>query len=48
MTLIVNAARDAINELKRLAVTDHRSPWHGASADDLRYKRGILQARAGR
>jgi xanthine dehydrogenase YagR molybdenum-binding subunit len=40
--LVVNAARDAIDELKRLAVTDDRSPWHGASADDLRYERGIL------
>ncbi|MFE7938526.1 xanthine dehydrogenase family protein molybdopterin-binding subunit [Streptomyces griseoincarnatus] len=40
--LIVRAARDAINELKRLAVTDDRSPWRGASADDLRYERGVL------
>lgn len=40
--LVVNAARDAIDELKRLAVTDDGSPWHGASADDLRYERGIL------
>ncbi|NJQ03155.1 xanthine dehydrogenase family protein molybdopterin-binding subunit [Streptomyces zingiberis] len=40
--LVVNAARDAIGELKRLAVTDDRSPWHGASAGDLRYERGIL------
>ena len=40
--LVVNAGRDAIDELKRLAVTDDRSPWHGASTDDLRYERGIL------
>ncbi|MEV0894058.1 xanthine dehydrogenase family protein molybdopterin-binding subunit [Promicromonospora sp. NPDC050262] len=40
--LIVNAARDAITELKRLAVTDARSPWHGADVEDLRYERGIL------
>ncbi|MFI9485385.1 xanthine dehydrogenase family protein molybdopterin-binding subunit [Promicromonospora sp. NPDC052451] len=40
--LVVNAARDAITELKRLAVTDEASPWHGASPDDLRYERGIV------
>ncbi|MFI6427890.1 xanthine dehydrogenase family protein molybdopterin-binding subunit [Promicromonospora sp. NPDC050880] len=40
--LVVNAARDAITELKRLAVTDEASPWYGASADDLRYERGIV------
>ncbi|MGW2256380.1 xanthine dehydrogenase family protein molybdopterin-binding subunit [Streptomyces sp. NPDC001780] len=44
--LIVNAARDAIKELKRLAVTDDRSPWHGASADDLHYERGILHGQS--
>ncbi|MGI5191648.1 xanthine dehydrogenase family protein molybdopterin-binding subunit [Promicromonospora sp. CA-289599] len=40
--LVVDAARDAIDELKRLAVTDDGSPWHGASVDDLHYERGIL------
>ncbi|MFD7024440.1 xanthine dehydrogenase family protein molybdopterin-binding subunit [Promicromonospora sukumoe] len=40
--LIVNAARDAITELKRLAVSDARSPWHGSDVEDLRYERGIL------
>ncbi|MFH9044860.1 xanthine dehydrogenase family protein molybdopterin-binding subunit [Streptomyces sp. NPDC017966] len=39
---IVNAARDAINELKRVAVTDDGSPWLGADVEDLRYERGIL------
>ena len=41
--VIVNAARDAIAALKQLAVTDPRSPWHGASVDDLRYRDGRLR-----
>jgi xanthine dehydrogenase YagR molybdenum-binding subunit len=42
--LIVAAARDTIAELKRRAVTDTRSPWHGANAEDLRYEHGRLHA----
>ncbi|GAA0991446.1 xanthine dehydrogenase family protein molybdopterin-binding subunit [Acrocarpospora macrocephala] len=42
--LIVGAAREAIAALKQLAVTDPRSPWHGANAEDLRYEEGRLRA----
>ncbi|TDC65742.1 xanthine dehydrogenase family protein molybdopterin-binding subunit [Streptomyces hainanensis] len=42
--LIVGAARDTIAELKRRAVTDSGSPWHGTNAEDLRYERGSLHA----
>jgi xanthine dehydrogenase YagR molybdenum-binding subunit len=40
--LVVDAARNVIAELKRLAVTENGSPWQGADASDLRYERGIL------
>ncbi|WP_275006203.1 xanthine dehydrogenase family protein molybdopterin-binding subunit [Promicromonospora iranensis] len=40
--LVVDAARNVIAELKRLAVTRDGSPWQGAAAEDLRYERGIL------
>ncbi|MFF5114065.1 xanthine dehydrogenase family protein molybdopterin-binding subunit [Streptosporangium sp. NPDC000509] len=43
--LIVDAARDTIAALKQLAVTDPRSPWHGANAEDLRYEDGRLHSR---
>lgn len=40
--MVVDAARNVIAELKRVAVTAERSPWHGAAVEDLRYERGIL------
>ncbi|GAA2077288.1 xanthine dehydrogenase family protein molybdopterin-binding subunit [Actinomadura alba] len=40
--LVIGAARNAIAELKRLAVTSPDSPWHGANAEDLRYEDGSL------
>ena len=40
--LVVDAARNVITELKRVAVTENGSPWQGADASDLRYERGIL------
>jgi xanthine dehydrogenase YagR molybdenum-binding subunit len=40
--LVVDAARNVIAELKRVAVTASGSPWQGATAEDLRYERGIL------
>jgi xanthine dehydrogenase YagR molybdenum-binding subunit len=40
--LVVDAARNTIAELKRVAVTANGSPWQGAAAEDLRYERGIL------
>ncbi|WP_434444356.1 xanthine dehydrogenase family protein molybdopterin-binding subunit [Lentzea sp. E54] len=42
--LVVAAARDTIAALKQLAVTDPRSPWHGAKTEDLRYENGHLHA----
>jgi xanthine dehydrogenase YagR molybdenum-binding subunit len=41
----VNAARDVIAGLKELAVTDPRSPWHGAATEELRYEQGRLHGR---
>ncbi|UCM89764.1 xanthine dehydrogenase family protein molybdopterin-binding subunit [Streptomyces marincola] len=40
--IVVQAARDTIAELKRRAVTDAGSPWHGTDAADLRYEGGSL------
>jgi xanthine dehydrogenase YagR molybdenum-binding subunit len=40
--MVVDAARNVIAELKRVAVTAERSPWHGAAVEELRYERGIL------
>jgi xanthine dehydrogenase YagR molybdenum-binding subunit len=40
--LVVDAARNVVAELKRVAVTANGSPWQGAEVSDLRYERGIL------
>ncbi|RJK95954.1 xanthine dehydrogenase family protein molybdopterin-binding subunit [Vallicoccus soli] len=45
VALVVAAARDAVAALKRLAVTDPHSPWHGADPAELRYERGRLVGR---
>ena len=38
------AARAAVDELRRLAVTSTRSPWHGADPADLHYENGRLRS----
>lgn len=38
------AARAAVDELRRLAVTSTRSPWHGVDPADLHYENGRLRS----
>ncbi|WP_036968861.1 xanthine dehydrogenase family protein molybdopterin-binding subunit [Promicromonospora kroppenstedtii] len=38
------AARAAVDELRRLAVTSPRSPWHGIDPADLHYENGRLRS----